>query len=153
MPHLEAVTIHSRRPSELAPFWSALLDLPIDPADAAAIERDTLGASESVLLGRRDALHVWVSPAEELAPVGRPGAPRRAAGRTGRPRPARRPRCRPPLGRSARTLAGVRRPRGQRVLRRHRLDCRTAVHLTEDASSPRTGESPKPAVAVRRHSS
>jgi hypothetical protein len=70
MPHLEAVTIHSRRPSELAPFWSALLGLPIDPADAVAIERDTLAESESVLLGRRDALHVWVSPAEVLSPPG-----------------------------------------------------------------------------------
>jgi hypothetical protein len=70
MPHLEAVVIHSRRPSELARFWSALLDLPIDPADVTAIERGTLGESESVLLGRRDALHVWVSPAEELAATG-----------------------------------------------------------------------------------
>jgi hypothetical protein len=47
-----------------------LLGLPIDPADAEAIERDTLAESESVLLGRRDALHVWVSPAEELSPPG-----------------------------------------------------------------------------------
>ena len=70
MPHLEAVTIHSRRPSELAPFWSAVLDLPIDPDDVAAIERGTLGESESVLLGRRDNLHVWVSPAKELPPPG-----------------------------------------------------------------------------------
>lgn len=70
MPHLEAVTIHSRRPSELAPFWSALLDLPIDPGDVAAIEHGTLGVSESVLLGRRDGLHVWISPAEELTPTG-----------------------------------------------------------------------------------
>lgn len=70
MPHLDAVVIHSGRPGELAPFWSALLDLPIDPADASAIARGTLGASESVLLGRRDELHVWVSPAQELAPAG-----------------------------------------------------------------------------------
>jgi hypothetical protein len=70
VPHLEAVTIHSRRPSELALFWSALLDLPVDPADVSAIERGTLGESESVLLGRRDGLHVWISPAEELAPAG-----------------------------------------------------------------------------------
>lgn len=70
MPHLDAVVIHSRRPDELAPFWSALLGLPIDPADASAIARGTLGASESVLLGRRDGLHVWVSPAQELAPAG-----------------------------------------------------------------------------------
>jgi hypothetical protein len=70
MPHLEAVVIHSRRPSELAAFWSALLDLPIDPADLAAIERGTLGEGESVLLGRRDALHVWVSPAEQISSPG-----------------------------------------------------------------------------------
>lgn len=70
MPHLDAIVIHSRRPGELARFWSALLGLAIDPADAAAIEQGTLGESESVLLGRRDALHVWVSPAEELSPPG-----------------------------------------------------------------------------------
>lgn len=70
MPRLEAVTIHSQRPSELAPFWSALLGLAIDPADAAAIERGSLDESESVLLGCRDALHVWVSPAAELADPG-----------------------------------------------------------------------------------
>ena len=68
MPHLDAITIHSRRPSELARFWSELLDLPIDPSDARAIDQGTLGEAEAVLLGRRDALHVWVSPAEELAP-------------------------------------------------------------------------------------
>lgn len=70
MPHLEAITIHGRRPAELARFWSDLLDLPIDPSDAAAIEQGTLGATEAVLLGRRDSLHVWVSPAEDLAPPG-----------------------------------------------------------------------------------
>lgn len=72
MPHLEAITIHSRRPTVLAAFWSAALDLPVDPQDALAIERGTLGEGESVLLGRRDGLHVWISPAEELtAPAGR----------------------------------------------------------------------------------
>lgn len=70
MPHLEAITIHSRYPGQLAGFWAAVLDLPIDPADAAAIEQGTLSATEAVLLGRRDDLHVWVSPADELAPVG-----------------------------------------------------------------------------------
>ena len=35
-----------------------------------AAPRASIAESESVLLGRRDALHVWVSPAEELAPVG-----------------------------------------------------------------------------------
>ena len=70
LPHLDAITIHSRRPSALARFWSTLLDLPIDPSDARAIADGTLGDTESVLLGRRDGLHVWVSPAEELAPPG-----------------------------------------------------------------------------------
>lgn len=66
VPHLEAITIHSRRPAVLAAFWSAVLDLPIHPQDALAIEHGTLGESESVLLGRRDGLHVWISPAAEL---------------------------------------------------------------------------------------
>ncbi|HEX3005803.1 MAG TPA: VOC family protein [Angustibacter sp.] len=69
MPHLEAITIHSRRPAALAGFWSAVLDLPIDPQDALAIEHGTLGASESVLLGRRDSAHVWIAAAQELAPA------------------------------------------------------------------------------------
>ncbi len=70
MPRLDAITIHSRQPAELARFWSALLDLPIDPVDAAAIEQGTLGEREAVLLGRRDGLHVWLSPADELSPPG-----------------------------------------------------------------------------------
>ncbi|SFC93861.1 hypothetical protein SAMN04487968_11528 [Nocardioides terrae] len=72
MPHLEAITIHARRPVELARFWSAALGLPVDPADATAIAAGTLADHESVLLGLRDGLHVWVSPAGDLAePVGR----------------------------------------------------------------------------------
>lgn len=70
MSHLEAITIHAERPGELARFWSALLDLPIDPADAVALEEETLGETEAVLLGRRDGLHVWLSPAGELPPPG-----------------------------------------------------------------------------------
>ncbi|MFC7492891.1 MULTISPECIES: VOC family protein [unclassified Nocardioides] len=70
MPHLEAITIHARRPAELATFWSAALGLPVDPDDERAIAAGTLEPDESVLLGRRDALHVWISPADELAPVG-----------------------------------------------------------------------------------
>lgn len=70
MPHLEAVTIHARHPAELARFWSTLLGLPVDPADEEAIANGSLGAHESVLLGARDGLHVWVSPADELADVG-----------------------------------------------------------------------------------
>jgi hypothetical protein len=72
MSRLEAITILSRRPAALATFWSAVLNLPIDPEDAAAIAHGTLGESEAVLLGRRDGQHVWVSPAEELSlPGGR----------------------------------------------------------------------------------
>lgn len=70
MPHLEAITIHARHPARLAQFWSALTGLPIDPADVDAIANGTLRAQEAVLLGRRDGLHVWVSPAEELAEPG-----------------------------------------------------------------------------------
>lgn len=70
MPHLEAITIHARQPARLAEFWSAVLGLPIDPADVSAIADGTLAADESVLLGRRDGLHVWVSPADDLAPAG-----------------------------------------------------------------------------------
>ena len=70
MPHLDAITVHSRRPSELARFWSELLDLPIDASDARAIAQGTLGETEAVLLGSRDALHVWVSPVDDLPPPG-----------------------------------------------------------------------------------
>jgi|GEM_PF-3807490 len=70
VPHLDAITIHSHQPGELARFWSAVLDLPIDPADAAAIGQGTLAKGEAVLLGRRDGLHVWLSPADDLSPPG-----------------------------------------------------------------------------------
>ncbi|WP_440303673.1 VOC family protein [Intrasporangium sp.] len=70
MPHLEAITIHTRKPAELAQFWSAALGLAIDPADLDAIADGTLRAHQSVLLGRRDGLHVWVSPAGELPSLG-----------------------------------------------------------------------------------
>jgi hypothetical protein len=70
VPHLEAITIHASRPAELAPFWSLALGLPIDPADVAAIADGTLGDHESVLLGQRDGLHIWVSPADELPQLG-----------------------------------------------------------------------------------
>jgi len=70
VPHLEAITIHARQPARLAEFWSAVLDLPIDPADVSAIAEGTLADDESVLLGRRDGLHVWISPADDLPPAG-----------------------------------------------------------------------------------
>jgi hypothetical protein len=72
VPHLEAITIHAQQPAELARFWSAALGLPIDPAAVTAITDGTLGEDESVLLGQRDGLHVWLSPAGELpGPLGR----------------------------------------------------------------------------------
>lgn len=70
MPYLEAITIHASRPAELAQFWSLALGLPIDPADVTAIADGTLSDRESVLLGRREGLHVWVSPASEMPELG-----------------------------------------------------------------------------------
>jgi len=69
VPHLDAVVIHCRKPAALAGFYAEILGLPVAPADAAAIEAGTLGEDESVLLGSRDALHVWLTPARELEPV------------------------------------------------------------------------------------
>lgn len=69
MPHLDAIVIHCRKPAALAGFWSDVLGLPVAPADVAAIEAGGLGPDESVLLGSRDALHVWLTPVRELAPV------------------------------------------------------------------------------------
>ncbi|HET7012423.1 MAG TPA: VOC family protein [Streptosporangiaceae bacterium] len=69
MPALEAIVVHCRQPAALARFYSAALGLPVDPQDVAAIEAGTLGATESVLLGRRDSLHVWLSPVPDLEPT------------------------------------------------------------------------------------
>lgn len=69
MPHLDAVVIHCRQPAALADFYAELLGLPIAPADVAAIEAGTLGEDEPVLLGSRDALHVWLTPVRTLEPV------------------------------------------------------------------------------------
>ena len=69
MPYLDAIVIHCRQPAALAGFWSELLGLPVTPADAAAIEAGTLGQDESVLLGSRDALHVWLTPVRTLEPA------------------------------------------------------------------------------------
>jgi ribosomal-protein-alanine N-acetyltransferase len=70
LPHLDALTLHAADPARLATFWSAALDLPIDPGDAAAIAAGTLAPDESVLLGQRDGLHLWIAPADELAAPG-----------------------------------------------------------------------------------
>ena len=69
VPHLDAIVIHCRQPAALAGFYAELLGLPIAPADVDAIEAGTLGPDESVLLGSRDALHVWLSPVRALEPV------------------------------------------------------------------------------------
>ena len=69
MPHLDAVVIHCRQPAALAGFYAEVLGLPVAPADVAAIEAGTLGDDESVLLGFRDALHVWLTPVREPEPV------------------------------------------------------------------------------------
>ena len=69
MPHLDAVVIHCRQPAALAGFYAKLLGLPVAAADVAAIEAGTLGEDESVLLGSRDALHVWLTPVRELEPA------------------------------------------------------------------------------------
>jgi predicted enzyme related to lactoylglutathione lyase len=67
--HLEAIVINCHEPGTLAPFYSRLLGLPIDPADEAAIAAGTLAADESVLLGSRAAMHVWLTPVTDLQPA------------------------------------------------------------------------------------
>jgi catechol-2,3-dioxygenase len=69
VPHLEALVIHCQQPAALAGFYAELLGLPVAAEDVAAIEAGTLGADESVLLGSRDALHVWLTPVRNLEPV------------------------------------------------------------------------------------
>jgi catechol-2,3-dioxygenase len=69
VPHLDAIVIHCRQPAALAGFYAKVLGLPVAPADVAAIEAGTLGPDESVLLGSRDALHVWLTPVRALEPV------------------------------------------------------------------------------------
>lgn len=69
MPHLDAIVIHCQQPAALAGFYAELLGLPVAAADVTAIEAGTLGPDESVLLGSRDALHVWLTPVGELENV------------------------------------------------------------------------------------
>jgi catechol-2,3-dioxygenase len=69
VPHLDAIVIHCQQPTALAGFYAELLGLPVAAADVAAIEAGTLGEDESVLLGARDALHVWLTPVRELEPA------------------------------------------------------------------------------------
>ena len=70
MPHLDALVIHCQQPAALAGFYAELLGLPVAVADVVAIEAGTLGEDESVLLGSRDVLHVWLTPVRELEPAG-----------------------------------------------------------------------------------
>ncbi len=69
MPRLEAIVVHCRNPAALARFYAEVLDLPVNPDDDAAIAAGTLGEDESVLLGSRDALHVWLTPVRDLEPA------------------------------------------------------------------------------------
>lgn len=69
MPSLEAIVIHCRQPGHLARFYAEALGLPVDPADETALAEGTLGEDESVLLGSREGLHVWLSPVGDLEPA------------------------------------------------------------------------------------
>lgn len=69
MPRLEAIVIHCRQPGALASFYAVALGLPVHPDDEAAIAAGTLAEDESVLLGSRDALHVWLTPVRDLEPA------------------------------------------------------------------------------------
>jgi hypothetical protein len=66
---LEAIVINCREPATLAGFYAELLGLAVTPQDAAAIASGTLGQDESVLLGSRDSLHVWLTPVRDLQMV------------------------------------------------------------------------------------
>ncbi len=69
VPRLDAVVIHCQQPGALASFYSELLGLPIDPNDRAAIAAGTLGDNESVLLGSREGVHIWLAPVLDLEPA------------------------------------------------------------------------------------
>jgi hypothetical protein len=71
MPRIQSVVIHCRDPYLLAPFWSLATGLPVHPDDVKALASHSLDQDESVLLGTRDGFHVWITPADELKPVGR----------------------------------------------------------------------------------
>jgi hypothetical protein len=71
MPALRSIVIHCRDPYVLAPFWSLVTGLPIFPEDAEGLRKRSLGPEESVLLGRREELHIWITPAVQLLEPGR----------------------------------------------------------------------------------
>jgi len=69
VPRLEAIVIHCQNPGALARFYAEALGLPVSPDDDAAIAAGTLREDESVLLGSRDALHVWLTPVRDPEPA------------------------------------------------------------------------------------
>lgn len=66
-----SIVIHCRDPYALAPFWSLVTGLPIFPDDAESLAARSLAPGESVLLGSRDSLHLWITPAAQLLEPGR----------------------------------------------------------------------------------
>jgi hypothetical protein len=70
VPSLRSIVLFCRDPYVQAPFWSAALDLPPVPEDAAALAARSLAADESVLLRRDGHPDVWVSPVGHLDPPG-----------------------------------------------------------------------------------
>lgn len=71
MSHMLSIVIHCRDPYVLARFWSLVTGLPVFPEDAKSRETRSLAADESVLLGNREELHVWITPAVVLLEPGR----------------------------------------------------------------------------------
>lgn len=71
MPHIRSIVIHCRDPYVLAPFWSLVTGLRIFPDDAVSLRTRSLAADESVLLGTRDQIHIWITPALKLLDPGR----------------------------------------------------------------------------------
>jgi len=71
MPHIRSIVIHCKDPYVLAPFWSLVSGLPIHPEDAESLRTRSLAIDESVLLGSRDGIHIWITPAIKLLEPGR----------------------------------------------------------------------------------
>lgn len=69
MTALAALTLYAHEPATLATFWSAVLDLSMDPDDKKAIAAGTLAPNEAVLLGPRHDFHIWISPADKMPPA------------------------------------------------------------------------------------
>jgi hypothetical protein len=67
---LRSIVIFCRDVYVMAPFWSATIDVPPVPEDAAGLESRSLAADESVLLRREGQPDVWISPVRHLDPPG-----------------------------------------------------------------------------------